>query len=72
MTVDLQKIELFLTEGLQMNGLDKESVMAFIGEHLTPIEYSKVEYFLNWLIKENRTFGTANFQEVWAEWESNN
>lgn len=48
-----------------------DQALSSVQEHMTQAEFEAATKFLNWLVKEKRTFG-HNLPEVWAAYQASN
>jgi hypothetical protein len=58
-----------LSEAVKMGGYDPNRALPFIEESLTPRDYDMVYMFLSWVHQNNKTFGRANYEQVFREWQ---
>ena len=48
---------------------DPDKNMVFFEESLTGEEYDIIHNFLEWVHKNHKTFGSANYEMVFKEWQ---
>lgn len=59
-----------ISEAVKMTGsYDPNVSMPLFEESLTPREYDMVHAFLSWVHKNHKTFGSANYEQVFREWQ---
>jgi hypothetical protein len=59
-----------LSQAVKMTGsYDPDKALPFIEESLTPRDYDMLYMFLSWVHKNNLTFGSANYEKVFKEWQ---
>ena len=58
-----------LKQAVQMTGtFDPAQNLPVFEESLTMPEYDVLKNFLGWLHKHKKTFGSANYEQVFREW----
>jgi hypothetical protein len=66
----MNKVRPLLLEALREAGTyNPDKVLSCIKWKLTTTEYDILNSFLTWVHYENKSFGYANFEEVFAEWK---
>lgn len=52
----------------QTGSYNPDDTMPIFEEGLTAEEYKMIHAFLSWCDKNHKTFGRANYEQVFAEW----
>ena len=61
-----QRVWSLIFTGAKTCGLNLDA-LSYIEEQLTFDEYDSVKSFIEWCITNNKTFGTANYKNVYSD-----
>ena len=58
-----------IKSGVSMMGtFDPDEIMYIFEEDLTPNEHKRIKGFLSWVHKNNKKYGSGNYEEVYSEY----
>ena len=59
-----------ISSALKITGsYNPDITMPLFEESLTPRDYDMIHAFLSWVYEKHKTFGRANYEQVFREWQ---